>query len=133
MDAVLACADYCEHLAVSPRRALRPCLVHGCPIVVESGRCAQHQHVHQQQDIAHRGNERERGYTAAVRRAMEEYRHAHPWCEPCLTWGERVPTEIVDHMRALRDGGSPLGPFESMCRPHHGFKTAAEQRARVVQ
>ncbi len=111
----------------------RPCFTPGCPALVERGvqYCPRHTTQASREDAQRRGTERERGYTAAVRRAMAAYRAAHPWCEPCLRLGKRVPVQIVDHRQAIRFGGNPLGPFESHCRSCHGFKTARERRSNV--
>lgn len=112
----------------------RPCFEPRCPALVERGvqYCPTHAALHAQRDAEHRGNERERGYTAPVRRAMQAYRRAHPCCEPCAREGRRRRTQIVDHRVPLRDGGNPLGPFEAQCRSCHAVKTAGEVRRRAA-
>lgn len=110
----------------------RTCADVGCPTLVPRGRnrCAKHQGAAQQRDVQRRGTAHQRGYTAAVSAEMQRYGRAHRWCEDHLDQGERVAMQIVDHIIAMRDGGSPHGPFRSLCRSCHGFKTAREVRAR---
>lgn len=59
---------------------------------------------------------------------MAAYRRSHPWCEPCERAGQRIPTQIVDHRMAIRDGGhaTDQANMESMCRSCHATKTHTE-------
>jgi len=61
-----------------------------------------------------------------------------PLCEACLTVGEIVPAEVVDHRRPITKEGRakrsaaeafpPLDALASLCASHHNAKTWAEQR-----
>src|SRR5690242_17134538 len=54
-----------------------------------------------------------------------------PLCEPCLRIGRVVPAVIVDHVKAINDGGAILPTFDelmSMCIDCHNVKTVALER-----
>jgi len=61
-----------------------------------------------------------------------------PLCEACLTVGEIVPAEVVDHRKPITKEGRekrsaaeafpPLDKLASLCASHHNAKTRAEQR-----
>jgi 5-methylcytosine-specific restriction enzyme A len=77
-----------------------------------------------------RGTATDRGYDHAWQAVRAEYARAHPWCEPCLATGRRVPLAIVDHRVPLTHGGARLDPsnLESQCRRCHGRKTWRERK-----
>jgi len=109
-----------------------PCATVGCAALVEHGRarCPQHERQRQQDDRHVRGSATDRGYDHAWQAVRAAYARAHPWCEPCLARGYRVPVQIVDHRIPLTQGGARLDPrnLESQCRSCHTRKTWHEQR-----
>ena len=107
-----------------------PCAAPGCAALVEPGRtrCRVHEHQRQRADRAQRGSAARQGYGRDWQQVRADYARAHPWCEPCLAVGQRVPVAIVDHRVPIKRGGARLDPrnLESQCRSHHALKTWAE-------
>jgi 5-methylcytosine-specific restriction endonuclease McrA len=103
-----------------PRAAPRACR---CGAIVPSGqRCPTCTAAY---DRA-RGTRHDRGYDAAWEAFRAGYIIRHPIC---CTPGCGAPTTDVDHIIALRDGGTRLDdrncrPF---CHPCHSRRTATEQ------
>lgn len=112
-----------------------PCLKPKCPMLVGHGirYCPTHERIAQQRDVAERGTAAQRGYDRAWQALATAYKRTHPHCEAHLTKGQQVPTEIVDHRVALRDGGPRLDPrnLQALCRSCHGVKTHAETVSRT--
>ncbi len=108
-----------------------PCAERDCRALVQQGvaRCPAHTRHRQRVDRAQRGSAAARGYDAAWEQVRADYARAHPWCEPCLAIGQRVPVAIVDHRVPIKQGGARLDPsnLESECRSHHARKTWAER------
>ena len=115
-----------------PTRSLKPCPTPGCPRLVQHGRCASCQAAYQRREQARRGSAARRGYDRAWQNVRAEYAREHPYCEDHLEQGERIPTQIIDHIIPL-----PHGPrldkrnLRAYCRSCHGFKTAREQRGQT--
>jgi len=110
-----------------------PCAERGCAALVEHGvaRCPTHTRQRQRADRAERGSAAARGYDVAWQQVRDAYARAHPWCEPCLAIGQRVPVAIVDHRVPIKRGGARLDSanLESQCRSCHSLKTWAERQA----
>lgn len=70
-----------------------------------------------------------RGYDAAWAKLRNWYARQHPICQ----WpGCTQPMGIVDHIIPITDGGPRLDAsnLQSLCRSHHGVKTARDIRCR---
>ena len=112
---------------------LRPCLEPRCPVLVERGRCPQHERAYDRR----RGTAAERGYCSAEhlawRRAVIKRDRS---CGDCGTGlldsrGEPISTAHADHIVPLGDGGTyALSNGAARCRSCHSRKTMGEQRAR---
>ncbi len=54
-----------------------------------------------------------------------------PLCEHCSLLGRVVIANIVDHVKAIRNGGQPFPPLEglqSLCQACHNRKTQSDMR-----
>ncbi|KKI17489.1 HNH endonuclease signature motif containing protein [Sphingomonas sp. Ag1] len=72
-------------------------------------------------------HERLRG-RAGVRQ-REQVKSEEPLCRKCLERGEEQPTEEVDHIRPLSEGGSnDRSNLQGLCGPCHKAKTRRESR-----
>jgi 5-methylcytosine-specific restriction endonuclease McrA len=75
-----------------------------------------------------------RGYDRAWRRLRSWFLHRHPLCVRC-----GLPASLVDHVRALEDGGSRLDAanLQALCRLCHAAKTrtdlAQRRRRRTME
>ena len=60
------------------------------------------------------------------------YRADHPLCESCLEAGIIKPTDLVDHIRPIKDGGDKLNPknMQSLCHACHNRKSKQERTGR---
>ena len=75
--------------------AMRPCLVAGCPELVEKGRCARHRC---QRDAAYNAQpERQRLYGGTWDAYSRARRAAQPWCSLC----QRTTDLTVDHVSGM--------------------------------
>ncbi len=112
-----------------PNRPLTTCPHPGCSTLTKGGRCPRHAAQAEREDVARRGGSAARGYDAEWKALRAQYARAHPLCQDCLNDGRSVPVAIVDHViphrgnDALRLAWSNL---RSLCRHHHGLKTASE-------
>lgn len=79
-----------------------------------------------------RGSRHERGYDSRWTRLRIIHLKLHPLCCECERAGYVKPAELVDHILPINDGGDPLDPenLQSLCRRHHGEKTAKDIAAR---
>jgi 5-methylcytosine-specific restriction endonuclease McrA len=71
---------------------------------------------------ARRGNERQRGYTKALRNAMAHHKRSHPLCVGCQAIGRVTAAEVTDHVIPARGDHALLwdqGNWQSVCRRHH--------------
>lgn len=104
---------------MTPVAPPRPCTFPGCPTLVGSGRCVDHQ--------PRRASASERGYGAAWRRKRAAHLRREPLCRECA--GENRVTEAtdVDHIISRARGGSEDDSnLQSLCHSHHSRKTARE-------
>lgn len=121
------------------------CRQRGCGALIDSpGYCVIHTKARDQADRSQRGSASERGYTGAWARARAAYLTKHPLCVKCLAAGRPIAATVVDHIVAHRlkqaiDSGDPAAirraqalfwdsanNWQSLCKPHHDAKTAAE-------
>lgn len=60
-----------------------------------------------------------------MRRSLDAYRAAHPYCEHP---GCHRLTHQVDHIVPLAEGGDRYDwdNYQSLCKPHHDQKTTAD-------
>lgn len=79
--------------------------------------------------VKRRGNERERGYTFAWRKAAKVFLSNHPLCAECARNGVTCIATCVDHIQPHR-GNLELfwdqSNWQSLCTKCHNRKTAAE-------
>lgn len=105
-----------------PRRGLHECPEPGCAELTEGGRCTAHR-VREPHPLDAFYKKRR------WRNRSESYRRAHPICE----WpGCTAPSEDVDHIISMTDGGSPFAEenLQALCRRHHIEKTWADRARR---
>jgi 5-methylcytosine-specific restriction enzyme A len=121
-----------------PVRPKRPCVVAGCPELVESGPCPTHA---KERDASRRKSETWRkvrgargGHvdiytTSRWREARARFLAKHPLCVDCEREGHVTAASAVDHriqhrgdMRLFWDTNN----WDPLCAMHHGRKTAAE-------
>jgi 5-methylcytosine-specific restriction protein A len=114
-----------------PRRPLKPCAQPGCPALVESGRCPDHDRKRQYNRDHPRGSSTAQGYGQRWRRARARFLRAHPLCVRCAREGRTTAATVVDH-RAPHRGDPALfwdeRNWQSMCKQCHDAKTAREGR-----
>lgn len=116
-------------------RRLRPCLEPRCPVLVESGRCEQHQtgkswtkraeppQLQVAQRLTGRANQRRR----------EALFLREPLCRECAKHGRTTIATIRDHVIPLAEGGTETVDNEQpLCNDCHATKTA-EESARGVK
>lgn len=80
-----------------------------------------------------RGTSTERGYGAEWQRLrMQILRRDAGLCQPCLRRGQTTSGHAVDHMVNKAQGGTDNPEnLQTICRPCHKAKTAAEARGLV--
>jgi 5-methylcytosine-specific restriction protein A len=100
-----------------PFAPLRPCSHPGCPRLVSSGRCRDHQ----RQENERRGSSASRGYGARWRKLRAWHLLHNPVCRQC---GQ--PASEVHHIVAIAKGGEVLDPnnLASLCKSCHSRLTA---------
>src|SRR5687768_15883216 len=108
---------------------LQKCPTAGCRVLVERGRCGQHERERQRETDQRRGNARQRGYGVRWDRASAAFRCAHPLCAVCELEGRLTAAECVDHIVPHR--GDPVlfwnqNNWQSLCWSCHSRKTARE-------
>jgi 5-methylcytosine-specific restriction protein A len=78
----------------------------------------------------YRGSAHERGYTSRWVKARKAYLTINPLCVECQRVGKLTPANVVDHI--VPHGGDmalfwdSYGNWQSLCKPCHDRKTAAE-------
>jgi 5-methylcytosine-specific restriction protein A len=109
----------------------RPCRVSGCPALVgpRVGYCARHaDRAPKRLADLRRGSAAERGYGEGWRRVRGAYLKRHPLCEHCTAAGRVEPATEVDHIVALRDGGTHAwANLRPLCKPCHSRRTMTDQ------
>jgi len=112
----------------------RPCKQPGCPHLTndKSGYCDQHKPAQQRLRDAQRGSANERGYTYQWHKRRTLYLKENPLCAECLKENRITAAEVVDHIKPHK-GDQGLfwdeSNWQSLCRPCHDKKTAAEDGA----
>jgi 5-methylcytosine-specific restriction protein A len=114
-----------------PYAPLSLCVVTGCPVMVASGRCAEHEAETRRDTDRRRPNGYQRGWSAEWSRFSKKYLAEHPQCESlrCTnlpTW-QRPNSTDVDHV----DGSGRTGAraydttnLQALCHSCHSSKTA---------
>lgn len=102
-----------------PTRAPRACTAPGCPHLVTSGRCPQHN------PERARPSSHAQGYDRTWRKISKRYRQQHPTCEApdC-----DAPSEHVDHIDGDNTNHEPWN-LQALCLPCHSRKTALHDGA----
>ena len=114
-----------------PTRAKRPCLKTGCPSLVDSGYCADHQQHAAKVYDRWRGTPAERGYDHDWQRVrLEALKRDCYLCQMCLAQQRVTPAKDVDHIQPISvrpDLRLELSNLQSLCRSCHGLKTLTER------
>ena len=86
------------------------------------------QHVTPQQRERQQRSPAQRGYDAQWRALRRRVLRERPLCQRCLERGLLVPSQEVDHVQALRRGGTRLdrANLRALCKPCHSRKTVKE-------
>lgn len=118
------------------------CTFAGCREIVEhaddgtSPRCAKHKTSDKapRKRYEHHYDERGRNIydTPEWKRIRKAKRILNPVCEVCEKYGMSNPTQIVDHIIEIEDGGEPfdINNTQSLCTMHHNKKTGREKALR---
>lgn len=102
-----------------PMKAMRPCSIPGCPALVSSGRCAQHQLAAPKDE---RPSAAARGYGTDWRKLRVVILRRDPVCRLC----KQSPSRHVDHIISREGGGSDRpSNLQGTCARCHSRKTAA--------
>ena len=111
-----------------PHRPPHACATPGCPELVHHGaRCDGHARALRAEIDATRPSAARRGYDARWREIRLAHLKRHPICVECERLGLAVPATDVDHVVALRRGGTNAATnLQSLCHVHHSRKTARE-------
>lgn len=110
-----------------PDAPRKPCLVPGCPQLVERGYCAAHARLLGPTEP--RQSAARRGYGRRWRAASKAFLLEHPLCAECARRGETTLAAVVDHVLPHR--GDPelfwdRANWQPLCKACHDRKTARE-------
>lgn len=110
-----------------PEAPRKPCLVPGCPQLVERGYCAAHARLLGAAEP--RQSAARRGYGRRWREASKAFLRENPLCAECARRGETTLAAVVDHVRPHR--GDPelfwdRANWQPLCKSCHDRKTARE-------
>jgi len=110
-----------------PIAAPKPCSACGVLVRDGSGRCDQHKHVNRFADDR-RGTRQSRGYGRQWDQTRKRILARDcGLCQPCQHAGRLTTATEVDHVVPKAEGGGEGdGNLQSICRPCHKAKTAAE-------
>ncbi|MFA5305890.1 MAG: ATP-binding protein [Candidatus Babeliales bacterium] len=116
--------------------ALKPCLKVGCPELVTSGYCKEHQqYINKQRDF-YRPSPKERGYDSEWRKFRLRYLNKHPLCVDCEAEGATVPAVEVHHEKSIREYPE-LKYAESnlmgLCEYHHAKRGAGFWKSKELK
>ena len=114
-----------------PRRPLKPCAQPGCPALVESGRCPDHDRKRQYNRDHPRGSSTAQGYGQRWRRARARFLGAHPLCAQCQREGRVTAATVVDHKVPHRADAALFwdeSNWQPLCGRCHDRKTARQGR-----
>jgi 5-methylcytosine-specific restriction protein A len=104
-----------------PYKPKVPCKFINCRFTVNPGEgyCSVHNDEKYKQDVAYRGNAKDRGYDAIWKKVRAMYLRSNPLCCDC---GKAA--QMVHHIKALCDGGERLmaGNLMSLCNECHGAR-----------
>ena len=104
-----------------PYKPKVPCKFINCRFTVNPGEgyCSVHNDEKYKQDVAYRGNAKDRGYDALWKKVRMMYMRANPLCFDC---GKAA--QMVHHIKALCDGGERLmaDNLMSLCNECHGAR-----------
>tara|TARA_R100001594_G_scaffold95831_2_gene130128 strand:+ start:323 stop:673 length:351 start_codon:yes stop_codon:yes gene_type:complete len=79
------------------------------------------------------GSDMREFYNSRAWRSLRNYKiQMNPCCENCEKKGLTEPGKEVDHIIAIKDGGTRLGihNLQTLCRSCHSSKSAKEREAR---
>ena len=108
-------------------RPLRSCASHGCPNLVERGRCRScHRKIERKYD-AIRGSARERGYDATWQKVRRLYLREHANCERCMAEKRMVTADLVHH-RDRDPRNNTAANLEALCYRHHEEEHAEDRQ-----
>ena len=121
-----------------PRRPPRPCAHPGCRALVHGaeGRCDRHRRQVARERDDRRGSSTARGYGSDWQRLRVRKLQADPLCEGCKSQGRVSLAEEVDHIVRIverPDLRLDMDNLQSLCRPCHAAKSAAERSGRLVK
>ena len=106
------------------RRFLKPCVVCGVP--TRESRCDEHKLADRRPSTAKRGSSHERQKLRARTLRRDGYR-----CVACGVVDKKAEFLEADHVVPLEIGGAnDLENMQTLCKPCHRLKTAAEVEAR---
>jgi 5-methylcytosine-specific restriction protein A len=116
-----------KRIVTMARRAPHPCVVAGCPNLVEvGGRCDEHRVVTMRPKDT-RPSATQRGYGAAWQRKRAAWLETHPMCVDLygIHGARQVRATIVDHIKPLKQGGrDDETNYQSLCVLCNNRKTA---------
>lgn len=112
-----------------PTRPKKPCVISGCPALVEIGTafCLNHKHLAQKAADKRRGSSTKRGYGNRWRRYRLSYLARNPLCVECRKQKKVEAATEVHHIVPLAKGGkhSPSN-LMPLCKPCHSRITISE-------
>jgi 5-methylcytosine-specific restriction protein A len=96
------------------------------------GRCLEHARAEQKAYDDARRESRPFYWSKHWRRLRALVLAEEPLCRRCLAEGKFVPTEEIDHILAIKDGGAELKRenCQGLCGPCHRVKTRREEAER---
>lgn len=123
-----------------PTAPKKPCrnARNGCgALVVDGGFCPgcaeQAATINARADTARRGTAAQRGYDWRWQKRAERVRREEPLCRRCSTDARPVPTDVADHIKPKRYGGTDhRSNLQGLCAACNSQK-AIEDRAKYEQ
>ena len=121
---------FCLRRYLMPYKPASPCRYQRCPnLTTDPTRyCPEHKTLMQQQQDAHRGTTKQRGYGANHQRLRRIVLSEEPLCRHCLQHGITTPSTDMDHI----DGNAfnvDRANLQGLCHTCHSRKTAKENGA----
>ncbi len=113
----------------------KPCAYPGCGVLVDRKQvyCAKHKREKNAAVNANRESTDKFYNTQRWKKLRAFFRKRHPLCEECLKEGRLNPSIIVDHIKPIKEGGSPLAwdNLQALCWSCHSMKTLRDRRGGV--
>ena len=114
-----------------PRRPPKPCVISGCPALVEIGTsfCPEHKYLAQKATDKRRGSSAQRGYGNRWRRYRLGYLARNPLCVECRKQKRVEAATVVDHIRPHKGNMKlfwDMKNHQGLCASCHSRKTATE-------